>query len=253
MAVSEALLKEEVARIARALHAAGWVANHDGNITVRLPDGRLLATPTAVSKRLIGTDRVLTLDAGGKHLEGPGKPFSELNLHLAAYRARPDITCVLHAHPPTATGFAVAGRPLQAAIIAEAVVSIGANVPLVPYARPGTRESAAAVAAELTQAHVVLLENHGVLAVGSDLEQAFCRAELAEHLAKITLAAEAAGQPRTIPAEDVAALLEKRRKAGLEPPGATAGPAWQPDSSAGAGTLLERVLAELATDRPSKL
>lgn len=216
MAERIAILKREVARIAREIHTAGWVSNHDGNATVRLGDGHLLATPTAVSKRLIATESVLTLDATGKKLEGAGRPFSELNLHLTAYRCRPDVKAVLHAHPPTATGLGIAGVRIEPTVIAEAVVSIGDEIPLVPYARPG-EDAAARVAEYLTDYNALVLANHGVLTVGDDLEMAYCRMELVEHLARINVAARQAGPLRTIPDDDVRQLLEKRAKAGLDP------------------------------------
>ena len=211
-----ALLKEDVARIARELHAVGWVANHDGNVTVRLEDGRLLATPTAVSKRLIATASVLTLDAQGQKLEGPGRAFSELNLHLVAYAARADVGAVIHAHPPHATGLGIAGVAVEPTMIAEAVVSIGDVVPLVPYVAPGEK-AAAAVRSALAEGHVLVMANHGVLAVGADLEQAFLRLELVEHLARIQLVARQAGSVRTIPVRDIEAMLAKRAKADLAP------------------------------------
>ena len=210
------LLKSEIARIARALHESGWVANHDGNVTVRLPDGRILCTPTAVSKRLIATASILTLDASGTKIDGDGRPFSELNLHMAAYDARPDVCVVVHAHPPSATGMGVAGVAIDPCIIAEAVVSIGDEVPLVDYAVPGP-DASARVHAAVGSTNALVLANHGVLTVGTDLEQAFLRMELVEHLARIHAAAAAVGTARRIPQADVDAMLAKRAKAGLDP------------------------------------
>lgn len=216
MAESLPLLKGEIARIARALHTAGWVANHDGNVSVRLPDGRILCTPTAVSKRLIATSSILTLDATGEKIDGDGRPFSELNLHLATYDARPDVCVVLHAHPPTATGLGVAGTAIDPCIVAEAVVSIGDEIPLIPYAKPGP-DAAARVTEAIPGYNALVLANHGVVTVGTDLEQAFLRMELIEHLAKIQTAAMAVGEVKRIPQADIDAMLAKRKKAGLDP------------------------------------
>lgn len=223
--------REAIARCSLLLWERGWVANHDGNVTVRLDDGRILATPTAVSKRLITADHVLALSAEGTLLEGQrlaGKPFSELHLHLRCYRERPDARAVVHAHPPAATGFAVAGLPLSAPILAEAVVSLGPGAPLVPYARPGSPASEDGLASALVEADAALLANHGVLAVGTDVEQAYLRVELVEHLAKIQLAARTIGRVNALPDAEYAALLEKRAAAGLGPAARGAKPAEAP-------------------------
>ena len=188
--MSEQALREAISKISLLLWERGWVANHDGNVTARLDDGRILATPTAVSKRLIGADHVLALSPDGKLLDGqrlPGKPFSELHLHLACYRARPDVKVVVHAHPPIATGFAVAGLGLTTPVLAEAVVSLGPGAPLVAYARPGDPALDKGIASALVDADALLLANHGALTVGSDPEQAFLRMELLEHLANFGL------------------------------------------------------------------
>lgn len=218
--MNEQEARDEISRCSLLLWERGWVANHDGNVTVRLDDGRVLATPTAVSKRRISADHVIVLSPEGKLLDGqrlPGKPFSELHLHLRCYKERPDVRCVVHAHPPAATGFAVAGLALTTPVIAEAVVSLGPGAPLVPYARPGSPASEDGLASELVEADAVLLANHGVLTVGIDVEQAYLRMELVEHLAKIQIAARDIGRVNALPDAEVAALLEKRTAAGLGP------------------------------------
>src|SRR4029079_8439615 len=136
--MGEQSLKAEISDYSQRLHARGWVANHDGNITYRLGGGRYLATPTATSKAAVGPEDVIIVDEGGAKVSGRGKPFSEIGLHLTVFRNRPDVNAVLHAHPPTATGVAVSGVELGAPMIAEAVVSLGAGVPTVPFAAPGT-------------------------------------------------------------------------------------------------------------------
>jgi L-fuculose-phosphate aldolase len=204
----------ELAEIAQRLHARGWVANHDGNVTARAGAGRFWATPTATSKAAVRPELVLTVDGAGALLAGRGKPFSEIGLHLTVYQQRPDVQAVIHAHPPTATGFAVAGVPLDEAFMAEAVVSLGTSIPTVPFGPPG---AAAARALEpFVGAHdAVLLGGHGVLSWGPDLETAFLRMELVEHLAKIALTARQLGGVRPLPSSVLAELLAARQKAGL--------------------------------------
>ncbi|HEX4460008.1 MAG TPA: class II aldolase/adducin family protein [Polyangia bacterium] len=206
----------DVADYAQRLHARGWVANHDGNVSVRDGDGRYLATPTATSKAAVRADGLVIVDDAGKVVGGRGKVFGEIGLHLAIYRSRADVHAVIHAHPPTATGFAVAGVALDDAFIAEAVVSLGAGVPTVPFAAPG--DEAARALADFTRDHdAVLLANHGVIAWGRDLETAFLRLELVEHLAKIALVARQLGGVQPLPASVLPKLLEARAKAGLGP------------------------------------
>jgi L-fuculose-phosphate aldolase len=212
--MSEQSLKAAVADYSQRLHARGWVANHDGNVTVRLGQGRYLSTPTATSKAAVGAEDVLTVDEGGAKLSGRGKPFSEMGLHLTVYRNRADVNAVVHAHPPTATGFAVAGVALSQPMLAEAVVSLGVGVPTVPFAPPG--EAACNALGAFVAAHdAVLLSGNGALAWGADLEQAYLRLELVEHLAKVALVAHQLGGVRAIPSTAIPALLEARRKAGL--------------------------------------
>jgi L-fuculose-phosphate aldolase len=123
-------LKRQLVAYSRRLWDRGYVANHDGNVSVRMPARRFLCTPTSFSKGEVGESDLLIVDPDGKRLEGRWKPFGELGLHLAAMRARADVNVVIHAHPPYSTAFACAGRALDCAIIAEAVVSLGDRVPL---------------------------------------------------------------------------------------------------------------------------
>lgn len=220
--------KEGLAEVARRLHARGWVANHDGNVTQRQDGGRFLATPTATSKAAITNQLLIVVDEDGKKVSGDGKPFGELGLHLTVYKNRPDVNVVIHAHPPAATALACAGsRLLERPFMAEAVVSLGTTIPTVPFAPPGAA-ACAALAPYVRQHDAVLLANHGVLTWGADLEQAFLRMELVEHLARIALDAERVGGVKPIPESALGPLLEARRKAGL---GAAASAAYAPPAS----------------------
>lgn len=210
---SEEVLRAEVARTSQVLHARGWVANHDGNISARLAPDRLLCTPTATSKGDVTAGMLLVLDGEGTKLAGTRRPFSELHLHKAALAARPDIGVVIHAHPPNATAFAVSGVPLDPTIMAEPIVSLGPRIPLVAFGPPKSPELDARVAQALAGADVLILASHGVLAVGGSCEQALLRLELVEHLARITLAARALGGPKPLAPEVVAALQAKGRPA----------------------------------------
>lgn len=211
-------LPAQIVRISRALHAMGWVANHDGNVSARASPGRVLITPTAVSKADVDESMLVEVDGAGEVLAGSRKPPGELDLHLAAYRARPDVRAVVHAHPPVATAFGVAGASLDLAVLPEIVVSLGHGVPTAPFAMPRTPEACRAVEETLQRADAILLPGNGVLTVGADLEQAYLRMELVEHFAKIVKAARELGGVKELTPEQVARLIEARRKAGLGAP-----------------------------------
>jgi len=212
---SERELRHQIVSTARALHARGWVANHDGNVTARLDRGRFLATPTATSKADVDDGNLLVVDAGGARLSGTARPFSELSMHLAVYEHRDDVHAVVHAHPPHATAIACSDSAvLERPFIAEAVVSIGPSIPTVPFAAPGAAARDALVP-HLPRVDAVLLANHGVFAWGATVEQAYLRLELVEHLARIALAAQAVGGVRPLPESAIPPLLAARARANL--------------------------------------
>ncbi len=210
-------LRAELVATSRRLHTMGWVANHDGNLSVRLTGDRLLITPTAVSKLDVDDSMLIVVDLAGKVLEGRRKPFSELELHLAAYRARPEIECVLHAHPPHATAFGLTGLELSPIAMPEIVVSLGDSIPTVPRSMPKTPELVKAVEAASGKVDAMLLAGNGALTLGSSLEQALLRMELVEHYAKILTISRSLGPVAPLPPGDLAKLLEARAKAGLGP------------------------------------
>lgn len=217
-------LRSEVVEYSRRLHRSGWVANHDGNVSVRLRGERFLITPTATSKLDVDDGSLLIVDAAGKVLEGRKRPFSELELHLRAYAERPEVDCVLHAHPPVATAFGLVGRALTPIALPEMVVSLGASVPTLPRAMPKDPAALERLGGALREVDAVLLSGNGALTVGVDLEQAYLRMELVEHYAKILHAAAALGEVRPLEPEQVSKLLEARKKAGLGPRPASRSP-----------------------------
>jgi len=206
-------LRKDVAEVSRHLHERGWVANHDGNVTVR--DGaRYLATPTATSKRLITDRSLIELDGKGQ-VVGAGRVFGEIKLHLTVFERRPDVSCVIHAHPPNATAIASSRtNPIERPFIAEAFVSLGPRIPKIAYAAPGDA-AAAALAPWCELVDAALLGNHGVIAWGADPEQALLRLELVEHLAKIAIAALPLGGVEPLPEASIQPLLAARAKAGI--------------------------------------
>jgi L-fuculose-phosphate aldolase len=203
--------RTHVVRISRRLHAMGWVANHDGNVSLRVGRDRFLITPTATSKADVSESTLVLIDGAGKVVEGRMKPPGETELHLAAYRARPDVNAVVHAHPPFATAFGVARVPLEPICLPEAVVSLG-SVPLLPFALPKTPQVTEAVTRGATEAEAMLMPGNGVLTLGPDTELAYLRMELVEHLAKILHSARALGGAQPLPEAAMTELRLAHRK-----------------------------------------
>ncbi|PID38755.1 MAG: aldolase [Deltaproteobacteria bacterium] len=216
MRVNETQLRGAMVGLSRRLWERGWVANHDGNISTRLQRDRVLCTPTGESKAVIKSEMLLIVDGSGEVVSGRLRPFSELALHRAWYRARADVMAVVHAHSPVATAFGVAGRELPHPFLPEAVVSLGPEIPTVPLTLPGP-DAVSAIEPYLLDHDVLLLAGNGVLACGADLEQAYLRLELVEHLALIAREAEQLGGVQQLPPEHLGKLLDARKRAGLGP------------------------------------
>ena len=211
--------RDDIVEVGRRLWARGFVASNDGNISVRLGPDRLLMTPASVSKGFMTADMMVVTDLDGAVVEAaPGrKPSSEALMHLVAYRQRPDIGAVVHAHPPTSTGFAVAGIPLDRAVLAEVVTTLG-SIPIAEYGTPSTRELADTVAPLLRAHDGVLLANHGAIALGADLFGAYYKMETIEHFAKISLTARLLGREHLLSREEVDRLQGLRGRYGIAAP-----------------------------------
>ncbi len=195
----------QIIRCCRRLWEAGLIAGLDGNISVRIGPERLLVTPRGLLKGELGAADLVQVDLSGLRVGGFREATSELDLHLRIHRVRPDVGAVIHAHPPTATGLALAGEGLPGDLLPEVTVLFG-DVPVVPYARPGSPELADAVEPYLMGRAGLLLANHGAVTWGSDLPLAQVRMESMEHAARILLAARQAGQVRRLTSGQVQAL-----------------------------------------------
>jgi L-fuculose-phosphate aldolase len=207
----------EICRVGRWLYERGHIVAGEGNLSVRLDADRILTTPTCLNKGMMNPDDLPIMDLEGRQLEGHRQISSEAGMHLLFYRMRPDIQAVCHAHPPTATGFAVAGQGLDQALLPEIVVSLG-KVPLVRYATPGTPDLSAVLEPHVPHYDAFLLANHGAVTCGPDLLTAFYRMESVEHFAKITLAARLAGEPQLLSTREVAKLMAARARYQVTPP-----------------------------------
>jgi L-fuculose-phosphate aldolase len=210
-------IRADIVEVGRRLYARGYTASNDGNISVRLDEGRLLMTPKSVCKGFMSVDMMCITDLEGRKLAGERDPSSEMKMHLEVYRHRPDVRAVVHAHPPIATGFAVAGVPLDRAVLAEVVTTLG-SVPIAEYATPSTNELPAAVRKYVKTHDGMLLANHGALTMGTDVFAAYYKMETIEHFAKISLVARLLGGERLLSREEVGRLEKLRGSYGIAAP-----------------------------------
>lgn len=211
--LSETDLRNQIVDIGIRLYALGFVPATDGNISARLSDNTILITPSGMPKGDINPADISKITMEGRLITGK-RPSSEYLLHICIYKERPDIMAVVHAHPPVATAFACCGKDLSEPLTSELVINLG-KIPLAEYATPGTTEVSASVIPFVKKYNALLLANHGAVAFGKDLEQAFQRMETVEHFAKITLNAETLGDKKTIDESKLGELRAIRKKLGL--------------------------------------
>ena len=191
-----------------------FVASNDGNISARLDEKRVVITPTGVSKGFMTPEDLIVLDMEGKVVSGTKKPSSEMFMHLSVYKHRPDVMSVCHAHPPYATGFAVAGIPLDKCILPEVIIVLG-GIPLVEYGTPGTEEFYRPVIRIVEKNDAFLLANHGTLTIGKDVFNAYYKTETLEHFAHIAFVAQQLGAMNVLNKEQVQKLTDLREKFGI--------------------------------------
>jgi L-fuculose-phosphate aldolase len=209
--VTQPDLRRELVRFGKWLYRIGFTPGTSGNLSVRLSHDCILATPTGCSKYLMRPNDMVTVDLEGRQLSGSRKVTSEIGMHLAVYNARPDITAVVHAHPPIATGFACAGRALDEPLCAEAIMTLG-PVPLAPYATTGTDELAASLAHLIPNHSAILMANHGAVTYGDSLLDAFLKMETVEHFANICLVAHQLGSARPLQQLAIEDLLQAKAR-----------------------------------------
>ncbi len=220
--VQDQRLRETICEVGRRMYLRNLVAATDGNISVRLGPGRFLCTPSGVSKGWMRPERLVVADAAGALVSGEGRVTSEIHTHLAVYEERPDVNAVVHAHPPKAVGFSLAGRSMTDLVLPELVMSLG-GIPSAPYATPGAIEGNRVVRALIRRCDAVLLDRHGAITAGVDLLDAYHKMEKIEHAAESLLTACLLGGPRTLEADEVRRLRAARDAYGYS------GLAWIPD------------------------
>jgi L-fuculose-phosphate aldolase len=202
-------------RVGRLMWERGYVAATDGNLSARLGPDRLLVTPSGMSKGFLSVEDLVLLRPDGAPVasyRGQGKrASSEIAMHLEVYRQRSDVNAVIHAHPPLATAFSIAGVSLARCVIPEVIVTLG-GIPTTEYATPGTGEVPESIRQAIRDYDALVMAHHGSLTVGETLWEAYLRLEKVEHTAEITLAAHQLGRVNTLSPEAVATLAEKRRE-----------------------------------------
>ena len=203
--------KSKVIEIGKRLHRLGLVASADGNISARRFEDFFLITGRGAALGFLTEDQIVEVDLEGKLVKpGPLEPSSETLMHAEIYRQRPDVGAVVHAHPPYAVAFSVAGLTYDWRIIPEAIYYLG-PVAQVPYATPGTPDSTRAVKDFIRDHDVLLLARHGAVTMGRDLEDAYFKMEKLEHAAKTVFLAHQLGKPEPLPDDEVEMILEMRK------------------------------------------
>ena len=210
--MDEKSLRREMLRVCHLLYERSYVVSSDGNISVRLDDGRIIATPTQTCKGRMTEEMFAITDLEGRPLNDR-RASSELAMHLLIYREREDVRAVCHAHPPHGSAFAVAGLAIDQPVLSEVILTLGC-VPLAEYGTPSTDELTEAMLPLVKHHNALLMANHGAVAYGADIWQAFDRLETLEHTAKITILARALGGSRALPPAAIEKLIHVREQAG---------------------------------------
>src|ERR671938_1371221 len=210
--MDESQARKLIIEVGKLLYERNYVVSSDGNVSVRLDDGRVVATPTMTCKGRMTEDSLAVTDPEGRPLNDR-KASSELAMHLLIYRERADVKAVCHAHPPHGTAFAVAGLAIDQPILSEVILTLGC-VPIAEYGTPSTTELTEAMRPLVKHHNALLMANHGAVAYGADLWQAFDRLETLEHTAKIAILARALGGSRNLPPDSIEKLINIRERAG---------------------------------------
>ena len=217
--LNEDAARADMVRVGQWLHAHEYVDGTAGNLTARLGPDRVLATPSGLPKGQLTPEQLIIINLRGEVLSAlPGlQPTSEMPMHLEAYRRRPDVNGVVHAHPITCVALSIAGVSLAQCVVPEAVVLLG-PIPTVPYSTPSSEENQRAISDVIVNHDALVLQYHGSLTVGRTLDEAYLRLESLEHTAKIIALTHLLGGGPALPPEQVTKLIETRKAWGLARP-----------------------------------
>src|SRR5204863_3121618 len=207
--------KEQICEIGRRVYAKGFAAANDGNISIRVAENEVLCTPTMVSKGFLKPEDLCKCDLDGKQLAGTRKRSSELLLHLAVYKQRPDIKAVVHCHPPYATAFAVAHEPIPKCVLPEVEVFLG-EVPIAEYETPGTTRFAETIVPFVRDCNTIILANHGTVTFGPNLENAYFNSEIIDAYCKILILARQLSCVNYFTDEQTSVIITLRKRSGYD-------------------------------------
>jgi L-fuculose-phosphate aldolase len=217
---SEKQLRAEIVQVGQLLYDRGLIVATDGNISARLDDRRILATPAGLCKGLMTPDQLIVVNLAGERA-GPTtaanrslKPTSEMRMHLEAYKRRPDVRGVVHAHPPTVVAASIAGIDLSQCLIPEVIVMLGL-IPTTQYATPSSEENAQAIHDLIAGHDAIILQRHGTLVVGSSPTEAYLKTETVDQMARVALMLAVLGKGETLPPDQVTKLIAQREALGL--------------------------------------
>jgi L-fuculose-phosphate aldolase len=213
--INEYKLKEQICEIGRRVYNKGFAAANDGNISFRLNDREVLCSPTMVCKGFMKPEDICKVDYEGKQLAGTRKRSSEILLHLAVYKHRPDVQAVVHCHPPHATAFAVAGMPVPQCILPEVEVFLG-EVPTAVYDTPGTQKFADTIVPHLKSSNTIILSNHGTVTFGPDLEKAYWNSEIIDAYCRILILSGQLGKVNYFNHQQTKELLDLKKRLGYD-------------------------------------
>lgn len=214
MSDSESDLRHEVIRFCQLLHQKNYLSANDGNVSVRMPGGRILVTPSGAFKAFLRSEDLVVVDERGQLISGKLKPSGEMAMHLQALKQRPEVNAVIHAHPPTAVALSLLRHQRVNGILPEVILSMG-ELAVVPYARPLSQELADSLTHYLDRHDAFILERHGTLAVGQTVAEAYGRTERIEHAAHVLWLAYSVGRPLPLPdheARELTRIYERSRK-----------------------------------------
>ena len=209
--------RRDIVEAGRRMYMRGYICGNDGNLSARISDNVIIATPSGISKGFMSEDMLVKIDLDGNALSGDLKPSSEIKMHIAIYKKSPDISAVCHAHPPVAATFAAAGVALDKALLQESVMLLGV-IPVARYALPGSAELADGAAVYCLDYHGALLEHHGAVTWGGDIMHALYRMESVEYTATVAMYSRIMGFDLALDKDKIDELIAMRPNWGITAP-----------------------------------
>ena len=214
------MLRDEIVRVGKLLYDRNLIVGTDGNISARLDAKRVLCTPSGLCKGLMTADQLIVVDLDGNRVGLPNaanrhlKPTSEMRMHLEAYRRRPEVMGIVHAHPPSVIAASIAGLDMARCLIPEVIVTLGV-IPTTQYATPSSEENVHAIRELIAGHDAIILQRHGTLVVGNSPTDAYLKTETVDQMARVTLMLAVLGKGNALPADQVGKLMEQRQALGL--------------------------------------